>query len=182
MTDTTLHAEVLAAVRQVREEMSTVRQEISDNHKETSNGMENLRTKIDTNHKCLEDDLKKHIVEESIDIETTKVAVESMTRLMMEIQKTNSDNSKISADTVVQLGKIADTLKNLEEKTINIEGAFPNKDLIKHHDEHLTKQQKADRWNNRIEKWKDDLGGWLVKIVLVFIAVAVWEAFKVNLK
>ena len=177
-----LHAEVLAAVRQVREEMIVVRKELGINHKAVSDSVTSLRTEMNSNHQVMGDGLNHHIKEESVEVETIKVAIESMTRLMMEIQKTNSDNSKISADTVLQLGKIADTLKNLEEKTINIEGAFPNKDLVKHHDEHLTKQQKADRWNARIEKWKDDLGGWLVKIVLVFIAVAVWEAFKVNLK
>ena len=164
MSEATLHAEVLAAVRQVRDEMIAVRAEMQENHKESRN------------------DLGSHIVEEGDQIETMKVATQSMTRLMMEIQVTNSDNSRIAAETTVQLTKIAETLKSLDEKTTNIEGAFPNKDPKGHHDHHMLLITKAQRWASRVEKWKDDIGGWAVKAGLIFMLLALFEAVKGHFK
>lgn len=164
MSDESLHAEVLASVRQVRDELTLVRAELKENHATTNAA------------------LSKHMIDESEDITTMKVAIESSNRLMMEMQRGNTENSRISAETTAQLVKIAETLSSLDDKTTSIEGAFPNKDPKGHHDHHMLLITNEQRWKTRVEKWKDDIGGWGVKITLIFVALAVWEAFKVNLK
>ena len=135
-----------------------------------------LQTKTEASHEKLDDKLNKHMIEESLEIEATGKAVEQINSSLATLQDMMSTQAS-------QMANLVGTYNDLEHKTTSIEGAFVKRedgaiDFLGHYDEHNEKATTKKRWRARVEKWKDDIGGKVLTVILVFFALAIFDRFK----
>ncbi len=135
-----------------------------------------LQTKTENSHKELDDKLNQHMIDESLEISTTGRAVEQINSSLEVLQSMMSTQA-------AQMASLVGTYNDLEHKTTSIEGAFVKRedgaiDFSGHYEEHNEKATTRKRWRARVEKWKDDIGGKVLTVILVFFALAIFDRFK----